>query len=80
MTWKLTRSLSFKHIEQQLIQLRDRLSEQGKTADEFYVDICCSWRSKLQSIDLWTTIEGVSGHFPRCTKNYPKNTKAASIP
>lgn len=50
MTWKLTRSLSFKHIEQQLIQLRDRLSEQGKTADEFYVDICCSWRSKLQSI------------------------------
>ena len=50
MTWKLTRSLTFKHIEQQLIQLRDRLNEQGEVVDGFYADICCSWRNKLQVI------------------------------
>ena len=74
MTWKLTRSLSFEHIEQQLIQLCDRLSEQGKTADECYADICCSWISKLQSIfgpqlraflDIFHAVQRIAQKIPK---------------
>ncbi len=50
MTWKFTRSVSFEHIQQQPSQLCHNLNKQGKTAHEFYVDICCSWRNKLQAI------------------------------
>ena len=74
MTWKLTRSLTFEHIEQQLIQLRDRLNEQGKVVDEFYVDICYSWRNKLQVIfgpqlkvflDIFHAVQRITRKIPK---------------
>ena len=39
LTWKLTRSLSFDHIEQQLMLLNERFHRVGKNVEEFFVDI-----------------------------------------
>lgn len=50
MTWKLTKSVAFSDIEETLLKLKARISEQGKVIHEFYVDICCSWRQKLQEV------------------------------
>ena len=50
LTWKLTRRLSFDHVEQQLMLLNERFNREGRIVEEFYVDICCSWRKKLQKI------------------------------
>ena len=50
MTWKLTKTLSFDNIKEPLAQLNERLRRQGKVLEEFYVDVCCSWRSKLKEV------------------------------
>ena len=47
LTWKLTRSLCFEHIEE---QLKLRFHQKGQVVQEFFVDICCSLRQKLQNI------------------------------
>ncbi len=74
MTWKLTRSVSFEHTQQQLSQLCQRLHEQGNTVDEFYVDICCSWRNKLQAIfgpqlrvclDIFHAVQRITKAIPK---------------
>ena len=49
-TWKLTSDLSFGNIECLLVALRDRFLQQGVVVREFYIDNCCAWRSKLQSV------------------------------
>ena len=49
-TWELTRSVAFSYVEDILLKLKDRLDKQGKSVKEFYVDICCSWRAKLQQV------------------------------
>lgn len=70
MTWKLTKSVAFSHIQDMLLNLKNRLDKQGKVVKEFYVDICCSWRSKLQQVfgehlkvylDLFHAVKRVSG-------------------
>lgn len=49
-TWRLTSDLTFANVEYLLVALRDRLCQQGVTVQEFYIDNCCTWRSKLQSV------------------------------
>ena len=50
LTWRLTPGLSFSEVEQDLVALKERLVSQGVTLKEFYIDNCCSWRKKLQSV------------------------------
>lgn len=50
MTWKLTNSVAFAKVEDVLTGLKTRIERQGKEVREFYVDICCSWRQKLQQV------------------------------
>lgn len=50
MSWKATKSLSFDSVQEPLQSLHERLTSQGKNVEEFFIDNCCSWRRKLQSI------------------------------
>ena len=50
LTWKMTKSLSFDDMVDMLLVLRDRLVRQGKQVKEFFIDNCCSFRHKLQSV------------------------------
>lgn len=49
-TWQLTHTQGFENIRRLLQQLHKRLSAQGVTIKEFYIDNCCHWRKKLQEI------------------------------
>ena len=49
-TWQLTQSQGFENIRRLLQQLFRRLSSQGKSVKEFYIDNCCHWRKKLQEV------------------------------
>lgn len=74
LTWKLTKGLSFLSIEDQLIGLQHRLQRYCKKVDEFYIDNCCSWRKKLQSIfgpDLKVKLD-IFHAVQRITKKIPK--------
>ena len=50
LSWKLTKSLSFEHIEDSLYALQQRFQRNGQQLEEFYVDTYCSLRCKLQKI------------------------------
>ena len=50
LTWKMTKALSFEHIQNVLIALQTRLQEQGQQVEELYIGNCCSLRSKLQGV------------------------------
>lgn len=50
MTWQLTQTQGFENIRRLLQQLSRRLSSQGKSVKEFYIDNCCHWRKKLQEV------------------------------
>ena len=72
--WKLTKNLKFSNIKDHLILLRDRLSLQGKKITEFYIDNCCSWRSKLQEVfgtelcvrlDVFHAVKRISDKIPK---------------
>ena len=74
MTWKLTRSLTFDRVKETLSLLNDRLTKQGKTVNEFYVDICCAWRKKLQDIfgpqlkvylDIFLAVQRITKVIPK---------------
>ena len=47
LSWKFTKSLSFAAMEDVLFMLRDR---QGKDLEEFFIDNCCAFRSKLKTV------------------------------
>ena len=49
-SWKLTRDLSFSTVKSLFVELRDRLLGQDVHIAEFYVDNCCAWRMKWQSV------------------------------
>jgi hypothetical protein len=49
-TWRLTPDQSFACVEGALVALRDRFVKQGVTVKVFYIDNCCTWRSKLRSV------------------------------
>lgn len=74
MTWKLAKSVAFSEVEDTLLKLKRRISEQGKVIREFYVDICCSWRSKLQKVfgedlkvflDIFHAVKRISSTIPK---------------
>ena len=46
----MTLGLPFAEIEGDLVDLRDRLLSQGRRVKEFYIDNCCSWKTKLQQV------------------------------
>ena len=74
LTWKLTRSLSFDHIKEQLERLNERFHQNEKVVHEFFIDICCSWRHKLQQIfgtqlkvylDLFHAVQRIGRKLPK---------------
>ena len=74
LTWKLTKSLLFASMEDILCALRDRFKRQGKNLEEFFIDNCCTLRSKLKSVfgehlrvylDLFHALQRVSAKIPK---------------
>ena len=49
-TWKLTRSTKFEHVEDNLKELNERLHKAGVTVRTIFVDNCCKVRGKYQSV------------------------------
>ena len=73
-TWRLTSSVMFSSVEGLLVTLRDRLAKQGVKVKEFYVDNCCSWRLKLQSVfgpdlrvvlDIFHAVKRIGDKIPK---------------
>ena len=73
-TWKLTPGLAFDNVEDTLVQLKQRLTAQGKNLKEFYIDNCCSWRNKLQHVfgnevlvylDIFHAVKRVAEKIPK---------------
>ena len=74
LSWKMTKSLSFTAVEDMLCALRERFMRQGKTLEEFYIDNCCTLRSKLQSVfgeqlrvylDIFHAVQRISTKIPK---------------
>ena len=74
MTWRLTPRLSFAEVEDDLRALKNRLLSQGKALKEFYIDNCCTWRKKLQTVfgdqlvvclDIFHAVKRVSDKIPK---------------
>ena len=74
LTWKMTKRLSFQHAENVLLALKERLDAQGQEVEEFFIDNCCSLRSKLQGIfgsqlkvylDIFHAVQRVSKKVPK---------------
>ena len=74
LSWKLTKSLCFASIEDQLLNLKQRLSNRKIFLEEFYIDNCCSWRHKLQDVfgsnlkvflDIFHAVQRVSKKIPK---------------
>ena len=49
-SWKLCKGTAFHGVEDLLKQLHCRLSGQGCSIDYFFLDNCCQWRGKLNTI------------------------------
>ena len=88
LTWKLTKSVAFTNIEDGLLKLKKRLDGQGRVVHEFYVDICCSWRSKLQEVfgpdlkvylDLFHAVKRVSSTISKRHPLHYQCTRALSM-
>ena len=74
LSWKMTKSLSFTAMEDMLCVLRERFMRQGKTLEEFYIDNCCTLRSKLQNVfgeqlrvylDIFHAVQRISTKIPK---------------
>lgn len=74
LSWKLTKRLSFEHIEDVLLALQQRFIKQGKQLEEFYIDNCCSFRNKLQKVfgtqlsvflDIFHAVQRISKKIPK---------------
>ena len=71
LSWK---TLSFANMEDMLCALKERFSRQEKHIEEFYIDNCCTLRSKLQSVfgsqlsvylDIFHAIQRISTKIPK---------------
>ncbi len=49
-TWQFAHSVSFDNVRPILQRLKERFDRQSKKLNEFYIDNCCSWRKKIQSV------------------------------
>ncbi len=74
LSWKMTKSLTFDHIKDNLLALQKRLNNQDKQVTEFFVDTCCSLRPKLQAIfgshlkvylDIFHAVQRISKAMPK---------------
>ena len=74
LSWKLTKSLSFASMEDVLCTLKERFRRQGKNLEEFFIDNCCTFRSKLRSVfgdnlrvylDIFHAVQRVSAKIPK---------------
>lgn len=61
-------------MEDVLLNLKTRLAVQGKILNEFYVDICCSWRQRLKAVfgdhikvylDLFHAVKRITDAIPK---------------
>ena len=61
-------------MKDSLVALKDRLLRQGVMVKEFYVDNCCAWRSKLQSVfgtelrvplDIFHAVKRIGDKIPK---------------
>ena len=81
LSWRLCKGTSFIGVEDLLQRLKDRLERQGYCISHFFVDNCCHWRAKLNSIfdsslillDPFHGIQRVTSKIPR------KGTKGCSL-
>ena len=73
-TWRLTSDLAFATVEDILVNLQVRLHIQGVTEREFYIDNCCTWRTKLQSVfgqdlkvflDIFHAVKRIGDKIPK---------------
>ena len=64
----------FSTVEALLVGLSDRLIAQGVNVKEFYIDNCCAWRAKLQSVfgpgltvllDIFHAVKRVGEKIPK---------------
>ena len=73
-TWRFTPSEKFAEIDDLLCDLRDRLQRQGKALTCAYLDICCRWKSKMESVfgpglniklDVFHAVKRVTSAIPK---------------
>ena len=73
LSWKLCKGTAFHKVEDQLINLKDRLNSQGSTVRHIYVDNCCQWRQKLNSVFHGVSVKLDPFHaIQRVTTKIPK--------
>ena len=73
LSWKLCKGTAFHKVEDQLIKLKDRLNSQGCNVHHFYVDNCCQWRQKLNSVFHGVSVKLDPFHaIQRVTSKIPK--------
>ena len=71
--WKLCKGTKFSSVENVLQLLKDRLVKQGEKPTIFFLDNCCSWRSKLLKIFPDVTIKLDPFHaIQRVIRKIPK--------
>ena len=87
-TWKMTKTLTFDEIENHLTCLQTRLQQHGRVVQEFYVDICCSWRKKLTTIfgqqlkvylDIFHAVQRISRKLPKKHPYHSQCLKALQL-
>ena len=82
MSWKMTRSLSFEHIQDYLIAIKQRLQRNAQEVEEFYVDNCCALRGKLKTYYLAKTLKFSWTCFMQCSgyrRRFPSITLFINI-
>ena len=79
LSWKLSKGTGFHNVQDLLISLKERLNNQGCLISHFYVDNCCQWRQKLNSVfdgvpvklDPFHAIQRVTSKIPKKRGNSP---------
>ena len=79
LSWKLCKGTGFHNVKDLLISLKERLNNQGCLISYFYVDNCCQWRQKLNSVfdgvpvklDPFYAIQRVTSKIPKKRGNSP---------
>ena len=79
LSWKLCKGTGFYNVQDLLISLKERLNNQGCLISYFYVDNCCQWRQKLNSVfdgvpvklDPFRAIKRVTSKIPKKRGNSP---------
>ena len=68
MSWQLTNSTAFKHVEDLLKSLQHHLTEDSSNLELIAIDNCCQWRDKLQKEHVRIVLD-VFHAVQRVTKN-----------